>query len=111
VAAVNAFRAAHDLPTVPGTVSPQAQQCALAEGTGPACAQSFSWQPVPTQSSAQVIARIVVRDGGNWLLDPSTVSFSVGWAYAPGIGGAQGHWESAILKIRGERQDQQDQQD
>ena len=110
VAAVNAFRAAHGLATVPGTVSLQAQQCALAQGTGPACAPSALWQPVPDQSAAQVIARIVARDRGNWLLDPSTVSFSVGWAYAPGTGGAAGQWESAILKIRGEQRDQQDQQ-
>jgi hypothetical protein len=111
VAAVNAFRAAHQLPTVPGTVSSQAQQCALAQGTGPACAPSSSWQAVPAQSAAQVIARIVARDGGNFLLDPSTVSFGVGWAYAPGTRGAPGQWESAILKISGEQQDQQDQQD
>jgi len=111
VAAVNAFRAAHGLATVPGTVSLQAQQCALAQGTGPACTPSVLWQPVPDQSAAQVIARIVARDRGNWLLDPSTVSFSVGWAYAPGAGGAAGQWESAILKIRGAPRDQQDQQD
>lgn len=111
VAALNAFRATHGLPTVPGTVSSQAQQCALAQGTGPACPASYSWQSVPAQSAAQVIARIVARDGGNWVLDPSTVSFSVGWAYAPGTSGAPGQWESAILKIRSAQQDQQDQQD
>jgi hypothetical protein len=111
VAAVNAFRAAHQLPTVPGTVSPQAQQCALAQGTGPACAPSDAWQPVPAQSAAQVIAGLAARDDGKWLLDPSMVSFSVGWAYAPGARGAPGQWESAILKIRGTQQDQQDQQD
>jgi hypothetical protein len=111
VAAIDAFRAAHQLPTVPGTVSAKAQQCALAQGTGPACAPSYSWQAVPAQSAEQVIARLAARDGGKWLLDPSTVSFSVGWAYAPGMGGASGQWESAILKISGERQDQQDQQD
>lgn len=108
VAAVNAFRAAHQLPGVPGTVSAQAQQCALAQGDGPACAPSYSWEPVPAQSAAQVIALIVGRDGGKWLLDPSMLSFSVGWAYAPGPDGASGQWESAILKIRGEQQDQQD---
>jgi len=58
-----------------------------------------------------VIARIVARDGGSWLLDPSTVSFSVGWAYVPGTTGAPGQWESAILKIRRQQQDEQDQQD
>jgi hypothetical protein len=110
-AAVNVFRAANQLPTVPGTVSAQAQQCALAQGTGPACAPSYLWQAVPAQSAAQVIARIAVGDGGKWLLDPSTVSFSVGWAYAPGMRGAPGQWEAAILKIHGAPQDQQDQQD
>ena len=100
-AAVNAFRVAHRLPVVPGTVSPQAQQCALAQGTGPACAPSYAWEPVPAQSAAQVIALEVGRDGGKWLLDPSMVAFRVGWAYAPGVGDAAGQWESAILKIRG----------
>jgi hypothetical protein len=108
VAAVTAFRAARQLPAVPGSVSPQAQQCALAQGSGPACAPSYSWEPVPAQSAARVIALIVGRDGGKWLLDPSMVSFSVGWAYAPAVGSAPGQWESAILKIRGEQQGQQD---
>jgi cytoskeletal protein RodZ len=108
VTAVNAFRAAHQLPAVPGTVSPQAQQCALAQGNGPACAPSYSWEPVPTQSAAQVIALIASRDGGKWLLDPSMISFSVGWAYMPAVAGAPGQWQSAILKIRGQQQDQQD---
>ena len=94
VAAVNAFRTSHGRAAVAGAVSPQAQQCALSQGNGAACAQSFAWEPVPTQDGEKVVALIAGR-GGDWLLDPSMTSFSVGWAYAPGTG-----YECAILKVR-----------
>jgi hypothetical protein len=55
-----------------------------------------------------VIALIASSDEGKWLRDRSMISFSVGWAYAPGVAGAPGQWEAAILKIRGYQQDQQD---
>jgi hypothetical protein len=93
VAAVNAFRNSHGRPAVPGAVSPAAQQCALSQGNGAACAQSFAWEPVPTQDGTKVVELISGR-GGDWLLDPSMTSFSIGWAYAPGTG-----YECAILKV------------
>lgn len=94
VAAVNAFRTSHGQSAVAGAVSPEAQQCALSQGNGAACSQSFAWEPVPTQDGAKVVELIAGR-GGDWLLDPSMTSFSVGWAYAPGTG-----YECAILKVR-----------
>lgn len=93
VAAVNAFRASHGRPPVAGTVSPQAQQCAMSQGDGPACSPSWAWEPVPNQDGAKAVELLAGRSSG-WLLDPAMKSFSVGWAYAPGTG-----YECAILKI------------
>ena len=94
VAAVNAFRTGHGRAPATGAVSPQAQQCALSQGNGPACAPSFAWEPVPTQDGAKAVELIAGR-GADWLLDPAMTSFSVGWAYAPGTG-----YECAIIKVR-----------
>ena len=93
VAAVNQFRTSHGRAAVPGTVSVQAQQCAFAQGDGPACAPSFAWEPVPTQDGRKAVALVAGR-GDGWLLDPAMTSFSVGWAYA------SGQYECAILKAR-----------
>jgi hypothetical protein len=92
VAAINAFRTSHGQPPVAGTVSPQAQQCALSQGDGASCAPSWAWEPAPTQDGAKVVELIAGR-GGEWLLDPTMTSFSIGWAYAPGTG-----YEVAVLK-------------
>jgi hypothetical protein len=94
VAAVNAFRTGHGRPPAAGAVSIRAQQCALSQGNGPTCAPSWAWEPVPTQDGAKVVELIAGR-GGDWLLDPTMTSFSVGWAYAPGTG-----YEVAIIKTR-----------
>ena len=72
------------------TVSPQAQQCALAQGNGPACQPSYAWEPVETQNGPKAVALVAAK----WLLDPTMKSFTVGWAYAGG------QYECAILKIR-----------
>jgi len=94
VAAVNRYRTAHGRSAVSGNVSAQAQQCALKQGDGPACAPSFAWEPVPTQDGPKAIGLVTGRsDGVRWLLDPGMKSFSVGWAYAGG------QYECAILKI------------
>jgi hypothetical protein len=90
VAAVNQFRAGHGQAAVAGTVTPQAQQCAAAQGEGPACAPSYAWEPVPTQDGPKAVGLV----SPTWLLDPAMKSFQVGWAYA------NGQWECAILKIR-----------
>jgi len=94
VAAVNRYRTAHGRSAVSGNVSAQAQQCALKQGDGPACAPSFAWEPLPTQDGAKAIGLVAGRSAGaQWLLDPGMKSFSVGWAYAGG------QYECAILKI------------
>jgi hypothetical protein len=95
VAAVNAFRVSHGGKAVPGTVSAQAQQCALRQGGGPTCVPHYAWQPTPVQDGARAVAGIAGRgDGTQWLLDPAVTSFSVGWAYAPGTG-----YQLAVLKV------------
>lgn len=93
VAAVNAFRASHGSPPATGAVSSQAQQCAVSQGSGPACSPSWAWEPVPNQDGPKAVELLAGRSSG-WLLDPAMKSFSVGWAYAPGTG-----YECAILKI------------
>jgi hypothetical protein len=94
VAALNRFRVSHGVPAVPGSASSQAQQCALDEGAGPACAPHFAWEVVPVQDGARVISLIASR-GGQWLLDPGMTSFSVGWAFVP----SSRQYECAILKV------------
>jgi hypothetical protein len=97
--AINDFRVAHGVPSVPGMVTPDAQTCAVQSGDGATCAPHFFWEPVPAQDGAQVLGKIVGSGGGTpWLLDPGAISFSAGWAYAPGPGGAPGHFECAVLK-------------
>ncbi len=99
-AALNAFRTSHGLPAVRGGATAQAQQCALSQGNGPTCAPHYAWQPVTTRDGAKVISAIAgLGDGRQWLLDPGMTSFSVGWAYVPGPGGAPGQYECAILKV------------
>jgi hypothetical protein len=100
VAALNAFRVSHGAPAVAGATSAQAQQCALSQGDGPACAPHYAWQPVASRNGAKVISTIASRsDGAAWLLDPQMTSFSVGWAYQPGGAANPGQYECAIVKI------------
>ena len=97
VAALNAYRTSHGAAAVPGATTDQAQQCALSQGNGSACAPHYAWQPVPTRDGTRVIGMIASRsDGRAWLLDPQMTSFSVGWAYQPG---GAGQYECAILKV------------
>lgn len=97
VDAVNAFRVQHGLAAVPGSVSANAQQCALHEGSGPTCVPHYSWEPVATRDGAKAVGAVTGNGSGSkWLLDPGMKSFSVGWAYAPGGGG---HYEFVILKV------------
>lgn len=95
VAAVNRFRTTHGRAAVSGTVTPKAQQCAVAQGNGPNCEPSYAWEPVPTQDGPKAVELAAGRtQGAQWLLDPEMRSFEVGWAYA------NGQWECAILKLR-----------
>jgi hypothetical protein len=100
IQALNDFRVHHGRKAVPGSVSSKAEQCALSQGNGSSCVPHYSWQPGSNKpDGAKVIAAIAARsDGMQWLLDPAMSSFSVGWAYTPGGGGA-GHYDCAILKF------------
>lgn len=96
VQALNAYRTSHGAAAVPGSVSADAQQCAMQHGDGPTCQPQYSWEPVgSTQDGAKVIDMIAGR-GAGWLLDSAMTSFSVGWVYFPS--GSGGHYECAVLK-------------
>ena len=98
-AALNALRTSHGRAVVPGAATGQAQQYALNQGNGPACAPHYAWQPVPTRDGTTVINMIASHsDGPAWLLDPDMTAFSVGWADVPGAGGPSQYW-CAILKV------------
>lgn len=86
--AANALRRRSGLPGVPGSVTPNAQQCALDQGSGPTCVPHFAWQPLSSQDGAACVAAI----SPSWILDPAVKTFSVGWAL---IGG---QWQCAMLK-------------
>jgi len=91
LAAVNAFRTGHGLSAVAGGVSPNAQTCAQNKGSGPTCVPHYAWTALPDQNGAKAVAKIAAF-GSNWLLDRSTRTVSVGWAY---LGG---QYECVLLK-------------
>jgi hypothetical protein len=91
LAAVNAYRTRHGLTAVPGGVSTNAQTCAENKGTGPTCVPHYAWTAVPDQDGAQAVGKIA-DFGSDWLLDASTKTISVGWAYV------NGQYECVLLK-------------
>lgn len=91
LAAVNAFRAQHGLSAVTGGVTPNAQTCAQNKGSGPTCVPHYAWTALPEQDGAKAVAKIAAF-GSDWLLDRSTQTVSVGWAY---VGG---QYECVLLK-------------
>lgn len=91
LAAVNAFRTGHGLPAVTGGVSANAQTCAQNKGSGSTCVPHYAWTSLPNQNGAKAVAKIAAF-GSDWLLDRSTQTVSVGWAY---VGGA---YECVLLK-------------
>lgn len=91
LAAVNAYRTSHGLSAVNGGVSPNAQTCAQNKGSGPTCVPHYAWTSLPAQNGAKAVAKIAAF-GSDWLLDRSTQTVSVGWAY---VGG---QYECVLLK-------------
>jgi hypothetical protein len=91
LAAVNAFRTGHGLAAVAGGVSPNAQTCARNKGSGPTCVPHYAWTALPDQNGAKAVAKIA-SFGSSWLLDRSTKTINVGWAY---LGG---QYECVLLK-------------
>ena len=99
-AAIDAYRSSHHQPSVLAGVSPSAQSCAINSGDGGSCPASYFWEPVATLDGAAVVGKIAAHSNGSaWLLDPHATSFAVGWAYAPGAGGAAGQVEGVIVKV------------
>lgn len=100
IAAINAYRRDHGAPAASGTVSAAAQKCALQQGDQSACPDSYSWEPVETATGSKVIEKVAARGGGgDWLLDPATKSFAVGWAFVPAAHGQGGHYSCAVVKL------------
>jgi hypothetical protein len=98
-AAIDAYRASHQLPSVPTSVSPAAQSCALSSGDGPSCGGAYFWEPVGALDGAALVAKLASHSKASaFLLDPTATAFVVGWAYAPGAAGAAGQVEAAIVK-------------
>ncbi|HEU5007789.1 MAG TPA: hypothetical protein VFT67_12505 [Jatrophihabitantaceae bacterium] len=91
LAAVNAYRTSHGLAAVTGGVSPNAQTCAQNKGSGPTCVPHYAWTALPAQNGAKAVAKIAAF-GSDWLLDSSTQTVSVGWAYV------DGQYECVLLK-------------
>lgn len=78
VAAINAYRTQHGLPTVSGSVSDPAKQCALSNGSS--CTGSWAESQVPGPDGNAAVAKIAQLGK---VLDPTMTSFGVGWAYNP----------------------------
>jgi hypothetical protein len=83
LAALNQYRTRHGRPAVPGTVTPDAQTCALHQGNGPTCQPHYIWTVASAQNGPQAVGKLT-GFGSSWLLDGKVSSFAVGWAYAGG---------------------------
>lgn len=79
VAAVNAYRAKHGLAAVPGSVSAEAEQCALRRGDG--CSGGWAETEIPAPADGTLAVNKISQFAK--LLDPMK-SIEVGWAYDPG---------------------------
>lgn len=79
IQAINDFRAAHGLPTVPGTVSPQAQTCALNNGNG--CSGNWAETLLSDLNGEEAVQKI---EQYAHFEDPQMTSVEIGWAYDPG---------------------------
>jgi hypothetical protein len=79
IQAINDFRAAHGLPTVPGSVTPQAQTCALNNGSG--CSGGWAETLLSDLNGQEAVQKI---EQYAHFEDPQMTSVEVGWAYDPG---------------------------
>jgi hypothetical protein len=79
IQAINDFRAEQGLPAVPGSVSPQAQTCALNQGNG--CSGGWAMTLLSHPNSAEAVQKI---EEFAHFEDPNMTSVEVGWAYDPG---------------------------
>jgi uncharacterized protein YkwD len=83
VQALNAFRKAHGVKPVVGTVSNAAKTCAVDSGNESSCPSGYFWEPVG-RDGGEVITKIEAQPKGtSWLLDKTMTGVDVGWAYIP----------------------------
>jgi hypothetical protein len=78
VAAINDYRTKHGLPAVPGSVSAQAQTCAVHNGNG--CSGGWAETELATADGAQAVQKILPFAH---LLDAHLTTIEVGWAFDP----------------------------
>ena len=91
IAAVNAYRAAHHEPPVPGEVSEAAQTCALLKGSGASCVPHYAFTSLQTQDGTLAVGKIA-EFASPWLLDQGISTMSAGWAFV------DGQYECVLLK-------------
>jgi hypothetical protein len=80
LSAVNRYRTDHHLPAAVGTVSRNAQTCALHQGSGSTCVPHYVWTNLPKQDAALAVTKIA-DFASSWMLDPVIQRFEVGWAW------------------------------
>jgi hypothetical protein len=79
IQAINDFRAELALPAVPGSVSTQAQTCAVNNGNG--CTGGWAETLLSQPDGAEAVQKIQQFAHFD---DPNMTSIEVGWAYDPG---------------------------
>jgi hypothetical protein len=79
IQAINDFRSAHGQPAVPGSVSAQAQTCALNNGSG--CTGGWAETLLSDLNGEEAVQKI---EQFAHFEDPHLTSIEVGWAYDPG---------------------------
>lgn len=79
IQAINDFRTAHGLPAVPGSVSAQAQTCAVNNGSG--CSGGWAETELADPNGQEAVQKI---EQFAHFEDPRLTSVEVGWAYDPG---------------------------
>ena len=84
IGAINKYRLAHGVPSVPGKVSTAAERCSVGNGDSGNCPQYYYWEPVSRWKGKDVVEKIVNNGGGaEYLLNSSVKSIEVGWALDP----------------------------
>ena len=78
IQAINDYRTQHGQQAVAGTVSTQAQTCAVNSGNG--CSGGWAWTELADPNGQQAVQKILPFAH---LLDPHMKEIQVGWAYDP----------------------------
>jgi hypothetical protein len=78
IQAIDDFRTAHGLPTVPGSVSTQAQTCAVHNGSG--CSGGWAETELADPNGQEAVQKI---EQFAHFEDPHLTSIEIGWAYDP----------------------------